>query len=180
MKTEKSKRNFLKTSGFGVGSLALTGFTGGVLGYSVIPEPACSKKSIEVEVSTAIAFLNKVSSLLPGKAQFIVKVVGALNDFNSAYQAGKFDSAGEFLANASTLFEQLIGDLGVNLNPSVKIALAIVDAAISAIAVLMKSQSNAPGVLPALQAATDAQKKQMAIIEKRAAHAEQLFAAIQP
>ena len=179
MNTDISKRNFLKTSGFGVGSLALTGVVGGIVGTSILPDPACSKKSVEIEVSTAISFLNKVSSLLPAKAQFIARVVGALNDFNTAYQAGKFDSASEFFANASTLFDQLVADLGVNLNPTIKIALAIIDAAISAIAVLIKSQSNEPGVMAVIQTATPEQQKQMAIIEKRAAHAESLFAVIQ-
>ena len=174
-----NKRDFLKTSGFGLGSLALTGFTGGVVGLSVVPEPACSKKSVEVEVSTAVTFLNKVSSLLPAKAQFIARIVGALGDFNTAYQAGKFDSAAEFLASASTLFEQLVGDLGVNLSPSVKIALAIVDAAISAIAVLLKSQASVPEVVEAMKSAPPAKQKQISVIEKRAAHAEKLFEAIQ-
>jgi len=178
MNTDQSKRDFLRLAGTGAAGLALGGVIAPVSAPNT-PEPSCSKKSIEIEVSTAISFLNKVSSLLPAKAQIIAKVVGALNDFNAAYQAGKFDSAGAFLANASVLFEQLLGDIGVNLNPTVKIALAIVDAAISAIAVLMKSQSNAPGVAAVISAATPEQQKQMAIIEKRAAHAEQLFAAIQ-
>jgi len=178
MNTDESKRDFLRLAGTGAAGLALGGVIAPVSAPNT-PEPSCDRKSVEIEVSTAVSFLNKVSSLLPGKAQIIAKVVGTLNDFNAAYQAGKFDSASAFLANASVLFEQLLGDLGVNLNPTVKIALAIVDAAISAIAVLMKSQSNAPGVIAVIQNATPEQQRQMAIIEKRAAHAEQLFAVIQ-
>jgi hypothetical protein len=174
-----SRREFLRQGGFGATSLILTGAAGMTAGAIVVPDPGCSKASIEVEVSTAITFLNKVSSLLPGKAQIIAKIVAALNDFNKFYQAGDFTSAGKFFSTVDADFTQLITDLGVNLSPSVKIALALVDAALAAIGVLMKSQAGAPGV-PSKAAMSDEQRQMALVIERRAAKAEKLFAAIQP
>ena len=173
-----NRREMIKTSGFGISSLALTGASGAVLGFEVVPEPACHKVSVGVEVSTAITFLNKVSSLLPGKVQIIAKVVGALNDFNKFYQAGDFNSAANFFNTVDADFTQLIADVGVNLSPLVKIALALIDAAISGIAVLLKSQAGAPGV-PARAAMTSEQQMAAEVIEKRAAHTEKLFAVIE-
>lgn len=160
------RRDFLKTGAvatvaFGVGSA----FT-------------CSKASIEVEVSTAITFLNKVKGLLPSREQAIVKIVGALNDFNSFYQRGDFTSAGKFFNTVDADFTQLINDIGVNLSPSVKIALALIDAAISAIAVLLQ-HSVPPAVATKAKSTMSPEQAAAAnAVERRAAHAEKLFTAI--
>lgn len=171
------RRSFLRLAGTGAAGIALGGVVAPISAPNA-PAPACSKKSVEIEVSTAITFLNKVSSLLPAHAQLIVKIVGVLNTFNEAYQAGKFDSAVAFLATASSLFEQLLTNVGVGISPLLKTWLLIVDAAITALVALFKSQASAPEAVTAMRSASEAQKKQMAILERRAARVDELFAAI--
>jgi hypothetical protein len=173
------RRGFLRLAGTGMAGLAVGGVIAPV-GRPGTPEPACtSKPAIEVEVSTAITFLSKVSSLLPTQAQIITKIVAALNDFNKFYQAGDFTSAGKFFDTIDADATQLVADVGVNLSPSIKIALALADAAISAIGVLLNSQKNVPAVMAAKRQATPEQMKAISAVERRTEHAEKLFAAIQ-
>ena len=160
-----NRKEFITTAGMGAVATAALGFG------------KCSGPSVAVEVATAVTFLGKVATLLPGKAQVIGKITTALSDFNSFYQRGDFANAGKLFSVVDADFTQLIADVGVNLSPSVKIALALVDAAVSAIAVLMK------GAVPAAVASkaklTDEQRDQVAAIERRAAKTDKLFAAIQ-
>jgi hypothetical protein len=171
---DASKRTFMKQAGFGAGSLALSAAGGGALIAVVVPDPSCSKPSIEIEVSTAITFLKRVSDLLPNQSGIVGKIVAALDSFNKAYQAGDFDSAGNFFDSVDSLFAQFTSDLGVNIPASVKIAMALVDAAIAGIAVLLKSK--APAAMPAKM--SPGQQKGASAVDRRAAHAEALFAAI--
>lgn len=158
-----NRRSFIGTTGRGVGAVVVVGAAGQI---------ACEKPSVEIEVSTAITFLKKVAVLIPGRGAIIGKIVTALDDFNKDYQAGHFDSAGVLFDHIDADFTQLIADLGVNLPAAVKIALALVDAAISAIAVLLKAKA------PAVAGNLAAGQPGVAAVERRAAHAEALFGAI--
>ena len=148
-----NRRGFIQTGALaGVGTLALS-------------SQACKPKDVGAEVAAITSFLHEISPLLPAQAQLITKIVKVASDFNEAYQAGKFENATSFFANLSDLIDQLTGDLDVNVPPQVKIAIAIVNAAVRAIAVLMHSQAT-PAIRAMSATATTEQKRGAAKIEK--------------
>lgn len=153
---------------------------GAAVGLAVGSSIACSPKSVGVEVSTVIAFLNKISPLLPAFAGKIAKVIKVAEDFNAQYQKGDFANAASIFANLSNDLDQLVSDIGANVPPIVKISIALADAACSAIAVLLHSQSNALGVSTVIAAKSKAgaQPMEVTVIQSRVARAERLFQAI--
>jgi len=126
--------------------------TGAVGGAGLALSTACSPKSVSAEVAAITGFLNEVSPLLPQFAARITQIIKVANDFNQAYAAGQFKDAATIFANLSGFVDQLTTDIGVNVPPQVKVALAIVNAAVRAIAILLKAQSTQPAVAPMIAA----------------------------
>lgn len=163
---DPSKRSFLAVAGLGATGFALgTAFTA----------PACSAKSVSAEIIVVETFLKVVAVEIPNQSAIITKILKVADDFNADYQRGDFANAAAIFATLETDTTQLIADLGVNVSQRVKIALVLIDAAITAIGELLKSQKTAviQGMI-----ATPEKKAQAMQIEKRADKIDKLFRAI--
>jgi hypothetical protein len=172
-----TRRSFLRLAGTGAAGLALGGVIAPI-GTPGTPTPACSPKSVNAEVQVAETFLKVVAVELPNQKPAIDKILKVMDDFNADYQRGDFVSAGAIFKTMDADVTQLVTDLGVNLNPKVKMALVFIDAAVSAIGGFLFAQKGAPGVAAVMMNATPEQQSQAAAIERRAAHAEALYGAI--
>lgn len=161
------RRNFLR--------LGVTGVVGAV----VVSQLGCSPKSVNAEIQVAETFLRVVAVEIPNQKPTIEKILKVADDFNADYQRGDFVNATAIFANLEADVTQLISDVGVNLSSRAKMALVFIDAAVTAIADLLKSQRGAPGV-PSKAAMSTQQKAQAEAIESRAGRVDKLFAAIRP
>lgn len=154
-----NRRTFGKTLAVGGGSTAALVLIGS--------QTACNPKDLSFYVDTVVGALDELKPLLPGAAATIVKAVAIAKDFDAAYKAGKFENAAALFANLSSLLSQIADDAGVN-NTQVKLILAFAGVAIRAIAALLKSQAEQPGVMKVTGPPTEAQKAQRALIERLA------------
>src|ERR1700720_1838820 len=168
-----SKRNFLRLAGTGAAGLAIGGVIAPI-GAPGTPEPACSAKSVNAEVQIVKTFLQVVAVELPNQGPFITKILKIADGFNTDYQRGDFVNASAVFKNLEGDVAQLVADVGVNLDPRIKIALVLANAAIVAIGGLLQSQKSVPAVQAALMNATPEQRSQAAAIEKRAAQIDRL------
>lgn len=176
-----SRRRFLKTSGFGAGSLALTGVTGSIAGFAVVPAPACNPKNLSTYVSMIAGGFVEVKVLLPdlGLSSFLVNQISGYIDkgltiarqFDEAYKAGKFTDASTLFTNLGSLLTQVITTLGIAIdNQGVKAALAAIAIARIAIAILLQKQAQSrPEVLAAAKSKTGAEAVAVSEIERLAA-----------
>lgn len=139
--------------------------------------PACSAKSVGAEISVVETFLKVVATELPNQSAIITKILKIADDFNVDYQRGDFANAASIFASLETDITQLITDIGVNVSSRVKIALVLIDAAVTAIGELLKSQKT-PAMQGIIANSTPEKKAQAAQIEQRASKVDKLFKAI--
>jgi len=172
---DPSKRHFMRLAGTGATGIVLGGMMPPISLPST-PEPACSAKSVGAEVRVAETFLKVVAIELPSQKPIIDKIIKVADDFNADYQRGDFKNAASIFATLEGDVTQLISDLGVNVSQRIKVALVLVDAAITAIGELLNSQKGA--VVVNLMNATPAEQAKAAAIERRAARVDKLFRAI--
>lgn len=100
----------------------------------------CGSENVSIYIRTITTFLNQIAGLLPDKAAAIAKIVKVASDFDSAYRRGDFASADSLFTTLEQNLTALTNDIGVNVSNSVKTWIAIVGAALTSIAVLMKEQ----------------------------------------
>lgn len=125
-----SRRVFIKTgAAAGVGALVL----------STTGCPFDGKK-VTFYARTISAFLVEISGILPSQADFISKIVKTVSDLDAAAQRGDFATAATFFNTVVANMTQLIANIGGNLSPNVKIALALANAAIKGLAVFLKNE----------------------------------------
>lgn len=103
----------------------------------------CGSEQVSIYIHTISTFLNQVAGVLPAHAQTIARIVKVATDFDSAYQRGDFASADKLFNSLEQNLTQLTNDLGLNVSNNVKTWIAIVGAALTSIAVLLKDQAQA-------------------------------------
>ena len=117
----------------------------------------CSSEKISIYVQTISTFLNQISSVLPAQSALITKVLKIASDFDAAYRRGDFLSADGFFNSLVENLNALTQDIGVGTSNTVKTWLAIIGAAVTSIAVLLKEQVDAqPAVKGRASIATSA------------------------
>lgn len=129
----------------------------------------CSSEKVSIYVQTITSFLREIGTLIPAQASFINKIIGIAGDLDSAYRRGDFDSTTTFLESLSANINVLITNLGVNLSPQIKVALAIVNSTVRLIAVLLVQQASSPAVTAVVKSRTSAEDmRKRALIESLA------------
>jgi hypothetical protein len=146
-----NRREMIKTSGFGVGSLALTGAAGGAFGFAVIPDPACNPKNLSGWVVTIVADFGEIKPLLGelGLSTATVSRLSALIDkgasiakaFDDAYKASDFKNAVTLFTSLGGIISQVAADLNVTDNRIVKLLLVGIQIARITIASLLDKQA---------------------------------------
>lgn len=127
-----NRRQFTKRAAL---TLAVAGFGGAAF--------KCGSEHVSIYVRTIVTFLNQIAGILPERAAAIAKIVKVATDFDAAYRRGDFASADSFFNTLEQNLTALTNDIGVNVSNSVKTWIAIVGAALTSIAVLMKEQVDA-------------------------------------
>jgi len=151
-----NRRDLIKSGAAGVGVVALGGL-----------QINCKPKDVSFWTGSVIGGLEEIAVLVPVQAANIKKIVAVMRDFDSAYAAGKFADALTFFQSATSLIDQLIIDLGVNLDSQIKTAIAIAGVAIRMIALLLQRQGESqPEVVAAV--AQGAQAKAVKTIRRLA------------
>lgn len=144
-----------------IATLAIAGLSGSAF--------KCSSEKVTIYVQTISSFLREISGLIPSQADFINKIIGIAGDLDSAYRRGDFDSTTTFLESLSSNINTLIANIGVNLSPQIKVALAIVNSTVRLIAVLLVQQANSPAVGAVIRSRTSsADMRKRALIESLA------------
>lgn len=115
--------------------------TAGVVAFGGL-QIACKPQNLSFWVQSVVGALEEVAPLIPGQSQAIKKIVKLAQDFDAAYQAGKFTDALTLFQNLTSLIDQLVSDIGGQLSPQIKTALAIVNVALRTIALLLKQQGE--------------------------------------
>ena len=155
--------------------MAVGGFTVG----AAFTAPACpDKKDVLFYVETFTGTLKEVLLLVPNLAEPINRAIKFADIFTKAYNDGKFEDAITAFENMAGVFQEIY-DVAGGMNASVKIALAVAGVAMRAIAVLLKSHESEPAVAAVVKArrmGSDAQAKQIALIDQLA-NAESIEAA---
>lgn len=105
-------------------------------------QAACKPANLSFWVQSVVGALTEIANLIPGQGAFIKKIITVAQDFDAAYKAGKFSDALTLFTNLTSLIDQLVGDIGGQLSPQIKTALAIAGVAIRTIALLLKQQGE--------------------------------------
>ena len=108
------------------------------VGVLVVSQPACDKPDVDFYVNTVTTSLAKLKPLLPAQAALLSKAISIAKEINDAYQDGKFDSAKALADNLLTVIDDIVAAAGVNLSDKAKVALAMIDIALTTIALLIK------------------------------------------
>lgn len=127
-----NRRKFIQTGAVGAGSLV------------VLSQLNCGGKSVGGTVTLitgAIAELKLIFPSLPA----LDKIVKLATDFNTAWVAGKFDSARTFFESLDTTVQQVMNDLEINGTTRVKLLVATLGIAVRTIAALIAEQGQAVG-----------------------------------
>lgn len=128
--------------------------TGAVLlGTGVAVQTACGP-NLQTQFAIARQILGAVSNTvdqlhLPGLVALIAKVTAAINDVEKAYKAEKFVDALTFLneiGRPDGLFDQILNDVNVKSNKTIKGFMLALQGALSVIAIILESQKGQPGI----------------------------------
>lgn len=120
-------------------SLLKLSATAGV-GALTIPLVGCGdKKDVDFYIATVTGAFEQLIPILPAQETLLRKAISIARSVNSAYQAGKFDSALSLANNLVTTINEIIAAAGVNVSTTVKVILSIANVALSAAAVLIKN-----------------------------------------
>lgn len=115
--------------------------TAGVVAFGGL-QSACTPKSLSFWVQSVVGALEEIAPLIPAQAANIKKIVAVAKDFDAKYQAGAFADALTIFQNMTSLIDDLVRDIGVNLTPQIKVALSVAGIAIRTIALLLKQQGE--------------------------------------
>ena len=156
-----NRRQFTKRAAL---TMAVAGLTGSAF--------KCGSEKVSIYVQTISSFLNEIAGILPTYAARIAQIVKVASDFDAAYRRGDFANASTFFNGLAENVATFTGDLGLTASSQVKIALAIVNASVRAIAVLLQSQgATQPAAVANAKASSKASARSISIIEKLAAPA---------
>lgn len=164
-----SRRSALKSIGAGAAAIgASKGFAVlGTVGSIALMESACGP-NMQLQFAIARQILGAVSQTLdqlhlPGPVALATKAIKIVDDMAAAYKAGKFKDALTFLneiAMPGGLFDQILNDVNVQNNPTIKGFMLALNGALRVIAIILESQKNQVGVSDAIAAAPNAPEVQ--------------------